>query len=110
MATEEEISSGRGVPRRPRALAMIGLLAGVVGFLVTFLPAVVGPGGLSGGYLAVLSLFAVLPIGVIVVAIGSMVSLLMKRASGIALMLGGAMFVVGWLAGYLRSQQLCTYY
>lgn len=110
VAAPEEVEGRRAIALRPRALAVIGLLAGLVGFLFAVLPAIGGPGRLSAGYLAFYSVLAVLSVIVVLVVLGTVITLLTHRASGIALMLGAAVFLVGYLLGYLVSQQLGFYY
>jgi hypothetical protein len=90
--------------RRPglgaRGLALIGLLVGIAGFAVAVLPAITGSGGFAGAYILLLSFVGLTIVGVIVIAVGAVLALLTKRLAGIALMLGSAMFLVGYEAGY----------
>ena len=84
----------------PRGLALIGLLAGIAGLAVALLPAVTGSGGSAGAYVALLSFVGLTIVGVLVIAVGTVIALLTKRLTGIAMMLGSAMFLVGYEAGY----------
>lgn len=95
---------------RPRSLAQIALLAGLAGFLLAFLPAVAGPGGLASGYLATYGVLAVLGVAAILILVGAVIALLKDRVAGITLMLGPAVFLCGYVLGYFASQQLGTYY
>jgi hypothetical protein len=99
MADSQELK-GRTAGLGPRGLALIGLLAGIVGFAVALLPAITGSGGFAGAYIAVFSFVGLTIIGVIVIAVGAVVALLTTRLVGIALMLGPATFLVGYEAGY----------
>ena len=94
----------------PRGLALVGLLAGAVGFAAAVVPAITGPGGLAAGYLALLSGYYLTLLVVVLIALGAVVALLTKRASGIALMLASAIFFVGYFGGYFVVQYLGVYY
>ena len=98
MADGQE-TRGRRPVLGPRGLALIGLLAGIAGFAVAVLPAITGSGGFAGAYVALLSFVGLTIIGLIVIAVGVLVALLTKRLAGIALMLGPALFLVGYEAG-----------
>ena len=99
MADGQE-TKGRRAGLGPRGLVLIGLLAGIAGFAVALLPAITGSGGFAGAYIALLSFVGLTIVGVIVIAVGAVLALLTKRLTGIALMLGSAIFLVGYEAGY----------
>jgi hypothetical protein len=81
-------------------LALIGLVADAVGFATAVFPAITGSGGMAAVYVALLSLVGVTIVVVILIALGATAALVAKRAAGVALMLGSAMFLVGFDAGY----------
>jgi hypothetical protein len=91
---------------RPRPLAVIGLFSGCLGFVLAVVPAIAGPGGLAAGAAATYWLLAVLVVVIVLIAVGAAIALLPQRAAGVGLMLAAAVFLVGYVAGYLVSRQL----
>lgn len=100
----------RTIQLRPRLVAAIGLLSAAVGMLGAVLLAVAGPDGLAGAYIASASVPFVLRIVAVVIGVAAVFALLAERSWAIALMLCAALFLVGYLGGYLYSQGLGIWY
>jgi hypothetical protein len=95
---------------RPRRIAAVGLAFAALGVMAAVLLALIGPRGPAGAYIASISVAVVLRIVAIVVGGGAAVALLRERSWAVALMLCAALFLVGYLAGYLFSQGLGIWY
>jgi hypothetical protein len=97
---DDKTPRGRRTGLGPRGLGIIGLLSGIAGFAIAVLPALTGSRGFAGVYLVLLSFVGLTVVVVILIAIGAAVAFLTTRLLGIALMLGPALFLVGYNAGY----------
>jgi hypothetical protein len=95
---------------RPRWIAAFGLASTAVGALTAILPAVTGPPGLAGGYIATLWVPLVFRIVVIIAGIAAMIAVLTDRLWALAVVLCAALFFVGYVGGYFYLQGLGIWY
>jgi hypothetical protein len=72
--------------------------------------AVSGPTGPAGAYIASLSVPFVFRIVAVIVGIAAAIALVTDRSWALAVMLCGALFLLGFLGGYFYSQGLGIWY
>jgi hypothetical protein len=82
----------------------LGLASTAVGVLAAVLLAVSGSPGLTGGYIAGLSVLFVLRVVAIVGGIAAVIAVLTDRLWALAVMFCAALFFVGYVGGYFYMQ------